>query len=155
MKPPIHLAKVMALAVIMCFNSFALPAGVDQPYMEKAKDNLQSARNFLNKATADKGGHRNKALNQVNQAINAVNNGIEYDRTHRSSQPLGDLSLATGSSSSADQANMQAAKDELQKAIENLNRASADKGGWRNKALAYARNAIEQVNAGMAFDRRN
>lgn len=159
MKKKITLALVAIAAVAISISGYTLSTA-DQPFMEKAKDNLQSARTYLNRATADKGGHRNKAINQVNQAIVAINNGIEYDRTHRSSQEISDAAIddfASGQvlSVSADQPNMQEAKDELQKAIENLNKASADKGGWRNKAINFTRNAINHVNAGMAYDKRN
>lgn len=54
----------------------------DQPRMREALDLLRSARNHLNNATADKGGHRVKAMEYVDRAIDEVNKGIEYDRTH-------------------------------------------------------------------------
>ncbi|MFL6254844.1 MAG: hypothetical protein ACJ74T_07460 [Pyrinomonadaceae bacterium] len=57
----------------------ALP---DQPHMQAALDKLQSARSNLEAATDDKGGHRVKALEHVNKAIDEVQKGIEYDRTH-------------------------------------------------------------------------
>ena len=44
--------------------------------MQKAKDNLQEALSNLNKATADKGGHRNKAIDLVKEAIEQVNKGM-------------------------------------------------------------------------------
>jgi hypothetical protein len=45
---------------------------------------LQQARDSLQNATADKGGHRVRALRTINQAIAEVKTGIEYDRTHQS-----------------------------------------------------------------------
>lgn len=54
----------------------------DQPRMKEALDLLRSARNHLNNATADKGGHRAKAIDYVDRAIDQVEKGIEYDRTH-------------------------------------------------------------------------
>jgi hypothetical protein len=57
----------------------ALP---DQPHMQAALDKLQSARSNLEAASDDKGGHRVKALEHVNKAIDEVKKGIEYDRTH-------------------------------------------------------------------------
>lgn len=53
-----------------------------QPHMRAALGSLQSARNSLNAATADKGGHRVKAMEFVNAAIDQVNRGIAYDNTH-------------------------------------------------------------------------
>ncbi|MDT5271724.1 MAG: hypothetical protein QOH49_3910 [Acidobacteriota bacterium] len=57
----------------------ALP---DQPHMQAALDKLQDARSNLEAASDDKGGHRVKALDHVNKAIDEVKKGIEYDRTH-------------------------------------------------------------------------
>jgi len=54
----------------------------DQPRMQAALDKLQSARSNLEAASDDKGGHRVKALEHVNKAIDEVKRGIEYDRTH-------------------------------------------------------------------------
>ncbi|MBC7933421.1 MAG: hypothetical protein H7Z38_22905 [Rubrivivax sp.] len=54
----------------------------DQPRMKEALELLRSARSHLNNATADKGGHRAKAIEHVNKAIDEVEKGIEYDRTH-------------------------------------------------------------------------
>ncbi len=51
----------------------------NQPQMRNALQALNNARNFLNQATADKGGHRVKALEYVNAAIDQVNQGIAYD----------------------------------------------------------------------------
>jgi hypothetical protein len=55
-------------------NSSLLP---DQPHMEAALSYLKSAKSDLEHAKAEKGGHRAKALNLVNQAIDEVKKGIE------------------------------------------------------------------------------
>ena len=152
--------KILAslLGVVFSVSTFALPANVDQPFMEKAKNNLQDARGFLNAATADKGGHSNAAIAKINEAISSVNSGIAYDNKHRGKRPRRnstDENINTDSGVMIDQPNMVRAREELQKAVDNLNNATADKGGWRNKALAQTRDAIAQVNAGIEFDRRN
>ena len=54
----------------------------DQPHMDAALDKLRSARSHLEAANEDKGGHRVKALEHVNKAIDEVQKGIEYARTH-------------------------------------------------------------------------
>ncbi len=51
----------------------------NQPHMRAALGSLQSARNQLQNATADKGGHRAKAIGLVNSAIDEVNKGIAFD----------------------------------------------------------------------------
>jgi len=52
----------------------------DQPHMQAALDSLQSARNNLDKANPDKGGHRAKAIDLVKAAIDEVKMGIEAAR---------------------------------------------------------------------------
>ena len=49
----------------------------DQPHMKAALDALKSAKNDLNQATPDKGGHRAKAIDLVNAAIDEVQKGIQ------------------------------------------------------------------------------
>ena len=64
--------------------SLAVPAATSapQPMMKKALASLQSARKQLDAATADKGGHRVKAMALVDQAIDEVKAGIEFDNRH-------------------------------------------------------------------------
>ena len=57
-------------------------ARADQPQMRDALRALQAARNHLQAASHDKGGHRVKALEHVNQAIAEVERGMEFDRRH-------------------------------------------------------------------------
>ena len=55
-------------------------ASPDQPHMQAALNALENAKDNLNKATADKGGHRAKALDYVRDAISEVKKGIEAGR---------------------------------------------------------------------------
>ncbi len=55
----------------------------------------------------------------------------------------------------ADQPAMHKALAKLKSAEKNLERATHDKGGHRVKALAHVREAIDEVERGIAFDRRN
>ena len=54
----------------------------DQPHMRAALAALTLADRELRDATADKGGHRAKAVQLVKDAIVLVERGIEYDRHH-------------------------------------------------------------------------
>jgi hypothetical protein len=62
-------------AVALFASSAAFP---NQPNMEAALTALQQARASLEKATADKGGHRVKAMKLVDDAIAEVKAGIEF-----------------------------------------------------------------------------
>ena len=54
--------------------------GPDQPHMQNALNALENAKDSLEKATTDKGGHRAKALDYVKDAIKEVKKGIEAGR---------------------------------------------------------------------------
>jgi hypothetical protein len=55
-------------------------ASPDQPHMENAKSALENAKDNLEHATTDKGGHRARALDLVKDAISEVKKGIEAGR---------------------------------------------------------------------------
>jgi len=57
-------------------------ASADQPHMQAALDSLRAARAELEKAEADKGGHREAALRLTRDAIAQVEKGIEWARHH-------------------------------------------------------------------------
>lgn len=150
-----NLLMIAMMAVISV--SFVLPVQADQPQMQAARGNLENAMKSLRRATADKGGHRERAMNLISKAINAVNNGIEYDRTHFTPRRRPDSAFDENSllpvSTMPDQPNMEAARSSLNNALGNLNRASADKGGFREQAMGFTREAISEVNAGIEYDR--
>ncbi len=50
---------------------------LDQPHMQAALDYLRQAKSNLESATADKGGHRVKAIDLVNKAIDETKKGID------------------------------------------------------------------------------
>lgn len=60
-----------------------------------------------------------------------------------------------GRAKAADQPHMQAALEALRTAQRQLSQATNDKGGHRAKAEALVRDAIVQVEKGIAFDRRH
>ena len=72
------LAAVTLAASSVCF--------ADQPNMQAALASLVQARESLQKATHDKGGHRARAIKIIDAAIVEVQGGINYDRTHLSPQ---------------------------------------------------------------------
>ncbi len=53
-----------------------------QPHMRVALESLKAAHGQLEKATADKGGHRVKAMALTTQAIEEVKAGIDFDSKH-------------------------------------------------------------------------
>lgn len=55
---------------------------IDQPSMEKAKDETEKAIKDLEKADPKYGGHRVKALEYAKEGLREINLGIEWARTH-------------------------------------------------------------------------
>jgi hypothetical protein len=53
-----------------------------QPMMQQALTELKGAATALENATADKGGHRAKALKLTKEAIVEVEKGIKFDNRH-------------------------------------------------------------------------
>jgi hypothetical protein len=73
------LMGVLAGAMILGSGAaFAEP----QPNMQEAMGHLQQAKAALERAEHDKGGHREKALEHVNQAIHQVQVGIDFANKH-------------------------------------------------------------------------
>jgi exopolyphosphatase/pppGpp-phosphohydrolase len=142
MKAKTILAPVMLLGIVAIAG--AMP---DQPNMQAARGNLFTARNELQRATADKNGHRANAIRLVNSAITEVNEGIAYDRRHNHASSLTPEALFAGAT--PDQPHMQAALDALENAKNNLNNATLDHGGYRAKAIGYVKDAISEVRKGI------
>lgn len=74
--------KKLLTAMVLALTFVAGRATADQPRMQAAMVNLQQARENLQAAAPDKGGHRTKALVLVNQALQQVQAGINWDRRH-------------------------------------------------------------------------
>ena len=129
---------VAALLLTFVASSANVP---DQPRMQAARADLQKARAELRAGSADKGGHRNKAIGYVDSAISEVAAGIRFDRRHDEE------------GAGFDQPHMQAALDNLQSARSNLEAATEDKGGHRAKAIDFVNKAIEEVRKGIEYDR--
>src|ERR1044072_4800321 len=75
-----HTHIFLMLAILLVVVSVS--ARPDQPNMQSAKVNLQNAKAQLISASPNKGGHRAKAIDLVNEAIAEVNRGIAFDRRH-------------------------------------------------------------------------
>ncbi|MGZ4811089.1 MAG: hypothetical protein ACXVH7_07675 [Thermoanaerobaculia bacterium] len=80
-----HRRTVFALLVILALIAgyvAGCATGSGQPHMNAALDELRAARHELEVAVTDKGGHRARAVQLIDDAISEVNAGIEFARTH-------------------------------------------------------------------------
>jgi hypothetical protein len=73
---------IALLTVALVSGFFAGRAYARQDHMWNAMNALKNARTELNAAETNKGGHREAALKLVNDAIDEVQLGIDYARTH-------------------------------------------------------------------------
>jgi len=67
----------MFVAGLLCGAAMTGTAFAYQGHMWNALHALENAKNQLEVATPDKGGHREDAIDLVNQAIGQVNMGIQ------------------------------------------------------------------------------
>lgn len=139
-------ARIALSLVTLLMAGVMAGAAPDQPFMQAARADLQTAKRELQRATPDKGGHRVKALTLVNQAIAQVNQGIAFDRRHNHARAL---NVETLFAASPDQPHMRAALAALESAKNNLERATSDKGGHRANALDLVKDAISEVKKGI------
>ena len=145
--------SAIVVVLTMAFSFVSLPvSGADQPFMKAARADLNKALNNLRNADSDKGGHRMKAMDLVRQAVAKVNQGIAYDRRNDTGLPE---FLEEAGSNTGDQPFMERAKDNLKSALDNLERASSDKGGYRADAINLVKQAIDEVKRGIDYDRKN
>lgn len=71
---------VFVAVIAACLGAVATRAVAEpQPQMRKALAALEQAKDHLEKASADKGGHRVKAIALISDAITEVKAGIEFD----------------------------------------------------------------------------
>jgi len=73
--------RLIVAGIMTAIGFSILGAGVayaEQVHMLNARNDLQQGLTELQQADPDKGGHRDQAINLVQQAINQVNRGIEF-----------------------------------------------------------------------------
>src|SRR5262249_14428899 len=127
-----------------------------QPRMQAALAALSRAQSEAGAAEANKGGHRERALALIQQAMDAVNAGIRYAADHPT-----EVGAAEGEAEprpvweevagAERQPHMAAAIVALREAYKQLREAKHDKGGHRAQALGLIRQAEEQLREGMRF----
>ncbi len=72
----------LLMVIVLATGFVAGRATAAQPHMVTALDHLRAARTALDKAEADKGGHRAAAIELTDKAIHEVEAGIDFARHH-------------------------------------------------------------------------
>jgi hypothetical protein len=127
-----------------------------QPKMQAALSALQQAQSEAQAAEANKGGHRERALEQIQIAIDAVNQGIQWAAQHASETGIDDGPAEAEPvdeevKGGQGQPHMANAIVALREARRQLKEARHDKGGLRRKGLHAINEALKQLREGMHF----
>jgi hypothetical protein len=127
-----------------------------QPKMQAALAALQRADSFLERASPNKGGHRERAIQLVRQAMGAVDAGMRYAAAHptelgEAEGPAMPEPVDPNVPGAERQPNMAQAVVELREARRQLREAKHDKGGYRMQALNAIEQALVQVREGIRF----
>ena len=114
------------------------------------------AKGEIEAAVANKGGHRAKALGLIQQAIDAVNAGMQYAAAHPTEvgplegpaapEPVDEVVPEAGR-----QPHMARGIIALREAHRQLVEPKHDKGGFRVQALGFIQQAMVQVREGIRF----
>jgi hypothetical protein len=149
------------LALCLCLSACAtgpqvVAADNGQPKMQATLASLQHARGEVEAASPNKGGHRMEALKLIQQAIDAVNAGMQYAAAHAN-----EVGEAEGPApiepvdpevpGAARQPHMAQAVVDLREARRQLREAKHDKGGYRVLGLQFIQQAINQLREGINF----
>lgn len=76
------LALALVLALVVGLRVVDTASAAPQGHMRSALNHLRLAKDQLQKATPDKGGHRVKAIELTNGAIDQVQAGMRFDNRH-------------------------------------------------------------------------
>jgi hypothetical protein len=74
-------AAIAAFVLTLALSTSQFAFSEDQPHVQKALRHWQAAAEELQRATHDKGGHREKPLEAIRLAIRHVNEGIQLERS--------------------------------------------------------------------------
>jgi len=136
-----------------------LAADNGQPRMQACLGALQRARGSLESAAPNKGGHREQAIRLIQQAMDAVNAGMQYAASHPTEIGVAEGPAAPEPVNEAvpgaeRQPHMAQAIVDLREARRQLREAKPDKGGFRVQGLEFIQQAIAQVREGIQFANR-
>jgi hypothetical protein len=76
-----RICAVFVIAALLVGGTVGICAA-DEPHMRAALEHLREARQQLEKAVPNKGGHREKAIELIDRAMEQVKEGIEFGEHH-------------------------------------------------------------------------
>ncbi|MGD0835637.1 MAG: hypothetical protein ABSB49_03215 [Polyangia bacterium] len=137
-----------------------LAADNGQPKMQATLIALQRARASLQSAAHNKGEHRETAIRLIDEAIGAVNAGMQYAAAHPTEVgpaegPAAPEQVDEVVPGAERQPHMARAIVDLREGRRQLREAKGDKGGYRVRGLELIQQAIAQVKEGIRFANRH
>ena len=130
-------------------------AGSGDPMMREAHQALLQARSHLQQAAPQFSGHRDKAVEHVNQAIQEINLGLQYAAQQGGSNPYSGANNQGYAQPMASGANntsfpqMTEAQRALEQARNALQQAGTQFGGHRSLALDEVTKALQEISLGI------
>jgi len=76
------LVVLMGLSVYSVLHAQDRQMAIHEPHMSAAYGHLQQAKAELERAAPNKGGHREKAMQMVDQAMRQIEEGEQYYQQH-------------------------------------------------------------------------
>ena len=129
---------------------------VDYPMMREAQQALQQARISLQQAAQQFAGHREKALEYVNQASQEINLGLQYAAQQGGSNPYsagvnnqGYVRPMASGAINTSFPRMSEAQQALEQARNALQQAGTQFGGHRSTALGHVNQALQEISLGI------
>jgi hypothetical protein len=127
-----------------------------QPKMHAAINALKTAGAELQAASPNKGGHRERGLQMIQNAIVEVQAGIDFANQHPSElgppqPPAKNEPVPTQVAGAEMQPHMAQSMINLREARRQLAEAEVDKGGHRVKAIEIIDEAMREVHEGIQF----
>ena len=132
-------------------------SGTDHPMIREAQQALQQARNDLQQASTQFAGHREKALEHVNLAMQETNAALQFaaQQGQGNSEPYntannqGYVQPMSSSGNNTSYPRMSDAQRALEQARTALQQASNQFGGHKQNALQHIDEALQEINLGI------
>jgi hypothetical protein len=135
-------SSALALFVFQCGG--AAPPAAPQagpPSTSAALAELATARQYLDLATPDRGGHREQALHLVDRAVWEIDQTVDAASMGQLEPPKFDPGKPSY---------LETARTHLQTALDDLQRARPDNQGHRERAMEACGNAIHEIDKGIS-----
>lgn len=136
----------LALAVGFACAVAAQNATAQLPHLVQGQKLIVAAQNQLSQGATDFGGHRVNAMNQLKQALDEIQAARAYYAAHPAKKPPEPVPpLPEAPPGAIKHPHLDAARNSLVQAYDELNRGDTDFGGHRVKAMEHVKQAVGEI----------